>query len=259
MSTTATGDVESSLQQPLNGHSQGEQEHDEHVHYSHRAPWLRAFVLGANDGLVSVASLMLGVGAGSTELRTMQLSGVAGLVAGALSMACGEYISVSSQKDAEEADIEKERQEQLKGPEARRRELAELTGIYVARGLTEDLARQVAEQLTATDVLRAHARDELGIDLDELANPLQASLTSALAFSLGAGMPLAAGSFIADAQTRIMAVAAATTVALLAFGALGASLGGARVVKGALRVLVGGWLAMAVTFGIGYAFNVSPA
>ncbi|WIA31276.1 hypothetical protein OEZ86_002178 [Tetradesmus obliquus] len=252
-------DVESSLQQPLDGHGQSEQEHDEHVHYSHRAPWLRAFVLGANDGLVSVASLMLGVGAGSTDLRTMQLSGVAGLVAGALSMACGEYISVSSQKDAEEADIEKERLEQLKGPEARQRELQELTGIYVARGLTEELARQVAEQLTATDVLRAHARDELGIDLDELANPLQASLTSALAFSLGAGMPLAAGSFIPDAQTRIMAVAAATTAALLAFGALGASLGGATVVKGALRVLIGGWLAMAVTFGIGYAFNVAPA
>eukprot|EP00775_Hariotina_reticulata_P000676 gene676-974_t len=150
-----------------------------HEHFSSRTGWLRAFVLGANDGLISVAALMLGVGAGSDQLHTMQLSGIAALVAGACSMACGEYISVASQKDAEEADIEKERLEQLKGPDARERELDELTQIYVNRGLNEVLARQVAMELSAHDVVKAHARDELGIDVDDLANPLQASLASA--------------------------------------------------------------------------------
>ncbi|KAF8063870.1 vacuolar iron transporter 4 [Scenedesmus sp. PABB004] len=231
---------------------------DEHVHYSHRAPWLRAFVLGANDGLVSTASLMLGVGAGAGEgagaLRAMQLAGVAGLVAGALSMAAGEYISVASQKDAEEADIEKERQEQLKGAAAQAREFEELVQIYVQRGLSEPLARQVAAELTAHDVIRAHARDELKIDLDELANPLQASVTSALAFSIGAGLPLLAGAFVQPWRWRIAAVCVVSALALLAFGALGAALGGAGVGRGAARVLTGGALAMGVTYGIGAAF-----
>lgn len=130
-----------------------------HVHHSDRAPWLRAMILGASDGLVSVSSLMLGVAAGSSEQSIMVLSGVAGLVGGALSMAVGEYISVSSQRDAEQADIEKERQEQAKGPEAQARELDELTEIYQARGLSYELARRVAEELTSKDVIRAHARD----------------------------------------------------------------------------------------------------
>ncbi|KAF6265570.1 Ccc1 family [Scenedesmus sp. NREL 46B-D3] len=220
----------------------------------HRAPWLRAFVLGANDGLVSTASLMLGVGAGADSLHAMQLAGIAGLVAGALSMAAGEYISVSSQKDAEEADIEKERQEQLKGPEARQREFEELVQIYVDRGLSEPLARAVAQELTDKDVLRAHARDELGIDLDELANPLQASWTSAVAFSMGAGLPLLAGAFIAVWRIRIVAVCLVSAAALVLFGSLGAALGGARVGKGATRVLVGGCIAMGVTYAIGAAF-----
>jgi VIT1/CCC1 family predicted Fe2+/Mn2+ transporter len=133
-----------------------------------RAPWLRAFVLGANDGLVSVASLILGVGAGSDSLKAMQLSGMAGLVAGALSMACGEYISVSSQRDTELADIEKERQEQLKGPEARAKELEELTGIYMERGLSRELARQVAEELTEKDVIRAVSRQLAGPSQQQL-------------------------------------------------------------------------------------------
>uniref|UniRef100_A0A383V272 Uncharacterized protein n=1 Tax=Tetradesmus obliquus TaxID=3088 RepID=A0A383V272_TETOB len=229
-------------------------DNDEHVHYSHRAPWLRAFVLGANDGLVSTASLMLGVGAGADSLHAMQLAGIAGLVAGALSMAAGEYISVSSQKDAEEADIEKERLEQLKGPEARQREFEELVQIYVDRGLSEPLARAVAQELTDKDVLRAHARDELGIDLDELANPLQASWTSAVAFSMGAGLPLLAGAFIGDWRMRIISVALVSAAALVLFGGLGASLGGAKVSKGALRVLIGGLIAMGVTYAIGAAF-----
>jgi VIT1/CCC1 family predicted Fe2+/Mn2+ transporter len=234
-------------------------EDDEHEHFSHRAPWLRAFVLGANDGLVSVASLMLGVGAADGDLRSMVVSGVAGLAAGSLSMACGEFISVSSQRDAEEADVEKERAEQAKGPEARARELEELAGIYMARGLSEPLAREVARELTEVDVIRAHARDELGIDLDDMANPLQASLASALAFTVGAGVPLLAGAFLQDRAARIGSVVAATTAMMLVTGALGASLGGAPIWKGALRVLVGGWIAMALTFGIGTAFGAAPA
>lgn len=252
----ASRDVEqngSDEQQPLID------EVDEHEHYSQRAPWLRAFVLGANDGLVSVASLMLGVGGGNENLKAMQLAGVAGLVAGALSMACGEYISVASQKDAEQADIDKERLEQAKGPVARAHEFEELVGIYMGRGLSEPLARDVAKELTEKDVIRAHARDELGIDMDELANPLQACVTSALAFSMGAGMPLLAGAFITDHLTRIYVVIATSTAALLLFGSMGAWLGGARLWKGALRVLVGGWLAMAATYGIGLLFGESPA
>jgi VIT1/CCC1 family predicted Fe2+/Mn2+ transporter len=235
------------------------EEDDEHEHFSHRAPWLRAFVLGANDGLVSVASLMLGVGAAASDLHAMRVSGVAGLVAGALSMAVGEYISVSSQRDAEEADVEKERLEQLKGPEAQAREFEELVGIYMARGLSEPLAREVARELTEKDVIRAHARDELGIDLDEMANPLQASVASAAAFSVGAGVPLLAGAFVPGSAERIGAVVAVTSVMLVLIGGLGAHLGGARIWKGALRVLIGGLLAMGATFGIGAAFGAAPA
>ncbi|KIZ03377.1 Fe(2+)/(Mn2+) transporter pcl1 [Monoraphidium neglectum] len=208
-------------------------------------------VLGANDGLVSVASLMMGIGGANDDLEAMKLAGLAGLVGGALSMACGEYISVSSQKDAEQADIQKEIQEQQKGPEARAREFEELVGVYMSRGISEGLARQVAQELTDGDVIRAHARDELGIDIDDLANPLQASVASAIAFSLGAGIPLLTGAFIPDAFTRLLAVGGAATLGLILFGGSGAWLGGASVPKGALRVLLGGWLAMALTYGIG--------
>lgn len=261
--TTATPPPENgSLAAPIVSKSDAGSDNDEHQHYSHRAPWLRAFVLGANDGLVSVASLMLGVGAASAggpeALQAMRVSGVAGLVAGALSMAVGEYISVSSQRDAEEADVDKERQEQAKGPEARRRELEELAGIYMARGVSESLARLVARELTDKDVIRAHARDELGIDLDALANPLQASAASAGAFSVGAGVPLLAGCWVQDRGARIGAVAAVTTVMLVLIGGVGASLGGAKVWRGGLRVLVGGWLAMGATFAIGTAFGAAP-
>ena len=269
------------------------------MHFSHRAPWLRAFILGANDGLVSVASLIVGVSGGSTELRAMQLAGVAGLVGGALSMACGaflvvvclyclggcclssrpslnsrkhthkkntkktpkkgEFISVASQKDAEEADIAKERAEQEKGPEARARELEELALIYMSRGLSDGLARAVAEELSAKDVIRAHARDELGIDVDDLANPLQASVVSAIAFSLGAAMPLLAGAFVTDFALRTGLVCGVTAIALVAFGGVGAWLGDANVFKGGARVLVGGSLAMAITYGIGRAFGGAVA
>jgi VIT1/CCC1 family predicted Fe2+/Mn2+ transporter len=170
-------------------------------------------------------------------------------------MACGEYISVSSQRDTELADIEKERQEQLKGPHAQAAELEELVQIYRERGLTDTTARKVAEELTANDVIRAHARDELGIDMDQLANPLQASFTSALAFSLGAAPPLTAGAFIEDAHMRSIAVFCASTLGLMAFGAMGAYLGGAHKLLGAMRVLLGGWIAMAATYGLGRAFD----
>ncbi|GLC38457.1 hypothetical protein PLESTF_001682200 [Pleodorina starrii] len=236
----------------------GSSSSDEHVHYIHRAPWLRAFILGANDGLVSVAALMLGVGGGSESLSTMRLAGVASWIAGALSMAVGEYISVASQRDTEEADIEKERQQQLRGPVARARELMELRDIYIKRGLDPDLAQKVAEQLTEKDVIRAHARDELGIDMDELANPLQAAVVSALAFTAGALIPLLAGAFLADFQMRLIAVAAASVVGLAAFGLTGSLLGGARPIVGSLRVLLGGCMAMAITFGVGHVLGANP-
>ncbi|KAL4515264.1 hypothetical protein Ndes2526A_g09468 [Nannochloris sp. 'desiccata'] len=232
----------------------GEEEFCDHVHHSNRAPWLRALVLGANDGLVSVAALLMGVGSGSSDLATLRLSGVAALISGALSMALGEYVSVSSQRDAEKADIEKEILEQLKGPEAQERELQELAQIYVERGVPVDLARQVAVALTERDVIRAHARDELGIDVDELANPLQAAVVSALCFSFGAAIPLLSAIFISDQAYRLIAIALSTTAGLLVFGILGAYLGGAGLLKGGMRVILGGWLALGVSYGVGRAF-----
>ncbi|GLC45708.1 hypothetical protein PLESTF_000470700 [Pleodorina starrii] len=228
---------------------------DEHVHYSHRSPWLRAFVLGANDGLVSTAALMLGVGGGSDDLATMRLAGVAAWIAGALSMAAGEYISVASQRDTEEADVEKERQQQLKGPAARARELEELIGIYVKRGLNRDLARMVAVELTEKDVIRAHARDELGINLDEMANPTQAAVVSAIAFTAGAMIPLLSGAFLVNRIARLVLVSALSVAGLALFGLTGSLLGGAKPIIGAIRVVVGGCIAMGVTFGIGRALG----
>ncbi|KAH7620775.1 hypothetical protein Ndes2526B_g04697 [Nannochloris sp. 'desiccata'] len=231
----------------------------DHVHHSNRAPWLRALVLGANDGLVSVAALIMGVGSGSQDLSILRLSGVAALISGALSMAAGEYVSVSSQRDAEKVDIELEVLEQSKGSEAQERELEELTHIYVERGVPLDLARQVAVALTEQDVIRAHARDELGIDVDKLANPLQAAVVSALCFSFGAAIPLLSAIFISDQTYRLIAVALSTTAGLLVFGILGAYLGGAGLLKGGMRVILGGWLALGVSYGVGQAFNVEVA
>lgn len=258
------GDIENDVRTPLVGDGAPERTASagvvctDHEHYSNRAPWLRALVLGANDGLVSVASLMLGVGAGNDELRTQVLSGVAGLVAGALSMACGEYISVSSQKDAEEADIEKERLMQAQGPAQRQHELEELAQIYEERGVSPDLAMQVAKELSAKDVIRAHARDELGIDVDDLSSPLQACVVSAISFSVGAGVPLLAAAFITDRLWRTISVSIASTAMLILFGAVGAYLGGANKFRAGLRVLVGGWIAMAITYGVGQLFDAQP-
>jgi len=222
----------------------------DHKHYSHRSPWLRAMVLGANDGLISVASLMLGVGAVNNDVKSMVVSGLAGLVAGACSMAIGEFVSVFSQRDSELADVEKERQEHMKGPEAQARELEELTQIYVGRGLSYSLAKKVAEELTMGDALKAHARDELGIDMDDLSNPMQAAFASAVAFSLGAAIPLLAGSFIVTTKYRIISIVLTSTMALTGFGAIGAKLGGASMTKAAMRVLIGGWIAMLITYGV---------
>jgi len=233
-----------------------------HEHYSHRAPWLRAAVLGANDGLVSTAALMLGVAGGDSQLSTMVLTGVSGLVAGSLSMACGEYVSVSSQRDAEKADLVREANEFQKGPAFVAQELEELTSIYIAKGLRPELARQVATELhsaSVEDIVRVHARDELGIDPDELSNPFQAAWTSALSFAAGAALPLLAGAFIADYTNRCVSVVIVTLVGLALFGGAGAYLGGAPMLRAIVRVVIGGGAAMGVTFGIGKAFGVSVA
>ncbi|KAJ7562283.1 hypothetical protein O6H91_03G062400 [Diphasiastrum complanatum] len=218
-------------------------------HFSQRAPWLRALTLGANDGLVSIASLMLGVSA-VYERKAMVLSGIAGLVAGACSMAIGEFISVFSQRDTELADLEKERQEHENGPDAAARELEELAQIYVGRGLSYYLAKQVAVELSRGDVIKVHAREELGIDVDELSNPLQAALASALAFTVGGAVPLLSGAFVVEFKYRVAALVVSSTLALASFGAIGAKLGGASMMRAAARVIIGGWFAMLFTFGV---------
>jgi VIT1/CCC1 family predicted Fe2+/Mn2+ transporter len=216
-------------------------------HRSHRSPWLRAAVLGANDGIVSTASLIIGVAAATTSRTNVVTAGIAGLVAGAMSMAAGEYISVSSQRDTEEADRELEAAALRSNP---RGELRELTKIYEDRGLEPRLARQVAEQLTAHDVLGAHMRDEIGLTSLARARPLQAAWTSAVAFSTGAVLPLLAA-WISPTSARIVTTATVALVALLALGALGALAGGAPWRRAGARVLVWSSLAMAVTYGIG--------
>ena len=219
----------------------------EELHYVNRSGWLRAAVLGANDGLISTASLIVGVAAASAGRGEILTAAFAGWAAGAMSMAAGEFVSVSSQADLEAADLERERRALHQDPAD---ELAELTAIYRDRGLDPDLATKVAEQLTAKDALTAHARDELGLTETAEANPVQAAIASAAAFSLGAMFPTVTA-FLAPEKQTIAAVAAATLVFLLALGALGAWLGGAKVVWPALRVGFWGAIAMAVTAGIG--------
>ncbi len=223
------------------------------THMVHRIGWLRAAVLGANDGLVSTASLVVGVAAAGSGRTEVLIAGLAGLVAGAMSMAAGEYVSVSSQTDAEQADIARETRELRDTPEA---ELAELTQIYRARGLDEGLARQVAMQLTQRDALGAHARDELGISETVTAHPVQAAVVSALTFAVGAVVPLLVALLVPAAQISLT-VAATTLVALAVLGGLGASAGGAGVVRGAARVTFWGALAMAATAGGGMVFGVA--
>ncbi|MCD9029171.1 VIT family protein [Luteimonas sp. BDR2-5] len=223
------------------------------IHRSHRVGWLRAAVLGANDGIVSIAGLMVGVTAAGADHRTVLVTGVAGTVAAAMSMAAGEYVSVQSQADTERADLATERRQLREAPH---RELEELAGIYRRRGLDPALAGQVAAQLTAHDALAAHARDELGLSETLRARPLQAALASAAAFLVGAALPIVAALLSPPARVEAL-VWASTVIGLLLSGALAAHAGGAPVLRGALRVGFWGVLAMAAASLIGRLFDVS--
>src|SRR5512144_469559 len=221
------------------------------IHLVERIGWLRAAVLGANDGIISTASLILGVASAAAARSEVLLAGVAGLVAGAMSMAAGEYVSVSSQSDTEQADLARERQELATDPEFEKEELAQ---IYVARGVETGLARQVAQQLMAKDALGAHARDELGISEISTARPVQAALASAATFSVGAAMPLLMV-VVSPAGALVPIVSAASLGFLALLGAIGARAGGANVLRATARVTFWGALAMALTAGIGKLFG----
>lgn len=222
-------------------------------HRTDRIGWLRAAVLGANDGIVSTASLVVGVATAETSRSGILVAGVAGLVAGAMSMAAGEYVSVSSQSDTEIADMTRERNELAATPEA---ELQELTAIYIERGLNESLALQVAEQLTAHDALGAHARDELGISELTTARPTQAALTSASTFAVGAALPLAA-TFLTPVPKIPIVVSILSLGFLALLGGVSARAGGAPIAKAVTRVTFWGALALLATAGIGYLFGVA--
>ena len=222
-------------------------------HRTERIGWLRAAVLGANDGIVSTASLVVGVAAASAGRAEILVAGMAGLVAGALSMAAGEYVSVSSQADTEGADIARERAELAAAPAA---EEDELTGIYVRRGLEPALARTVAQQLTAHNALAAHARDELGLAEELAARPLQAALASAATFAVGAALPMLTV-LLAPTASLSLVVAGVSLVSLAALGALAARAGGASASIGAARVAFWGALAMGVTAGVGWLFGAA--
>jgi len=222
-------------------------------HRTDRIGWLRAAVLGANDGIVSTASLVVGVAAAHADRGQVLIAGVAGLVAGALSMAAGEYVSVSSQADTERADLAREREELATVPAA---EEDELTNIYVGRGLEPALARTVAQQLMSHDALKAHARDELGMSDELAARPLQAALASAGTFAVGAALPVVTA-MVAPASTLPIVVTALSLALLAVLGALAARVGGASATVGAARVAFWGALAMAVTAGVGNLFGAS--
>ena len=226
--------------------------HDE-VHLSNRNHWLRAAVLGANDGLISTASLLVGVAAASTSSQTLLLTGMAALTAGALSMAAGEYISVSSQADTEKADLDKELHELTHNPE---RELFELTKIYETRGLDHVLAHQVAVALTEHDALEAHARDEIGLTDLSQAKPIHASVASGLSFIAGAILPII-GILLLPAQTLVWSLSSLTIIGLALLGVISARLGGAPVIPATARVVIWGVLAMVATSLIGGLFGVA--
>ena len=222
-------------------------------HRSHRVGWLRAAVLGANDGIVSTASLIIGVAAANTTQDNIVLAGIAGLVAGAMSMAAGEYVSVSSQADTEKADLEIEKISLENDYEFEKIELAK---IYRDRGLDKELSMEVAEQLMDHDALGAHARDEIGISETTNAQPVQAAFYSAGTFTVGAALPLLVAWFIAG-EFQIAAIAISSLIFLASLGAIAARAGGASMAKGAIRVTFWGALAMAITAGVGRLFGVS--
>ncbi|TAN67026.1 MAG: VIT family protein [Methylobacter sp.] len=225
--------------------------HHPEIHRTHRIGWLRAAVLGANDGIVSTASLIVGIAASQATHNDIVLAGVAGLVAGAMSMAAGEYVSVSSQADTEQADLKRERKEL---DEDELHEQKELAAIYVSRGLDPLLARQVAEQLMTHDALGAHARDELGISATGTAKPIQAALTSAATFAVGAALPLLIVMFGPDTDLIVL-VSSASLLFLTLLGILAAYTGGSSVIKGAFRVTFWGALAMGLTAAVGSVFG----
>jgi vacuolar iron transporter family protein len=225
--------------------------HHPETHRTHRIGWLRAAVLGANDGIVSTASLIVGIAASHAAHNEIVLAAIAGLVAGAMSMAAGEYVSVSSQADTEQADLSRERKEL---DEDEQHEKNELASIYVSRGLNPLLASQVAEQLMKHDALGAHARDELGISATGTARPIQAALTSAATFAVGAVLPLLMVMFAPFADLIVL-VSAASLLFLTLLGMLAAYTGGSSIIKGAFRVTFWGVLAMSLTAGVGYFFG----
>lgn len=225
----------------------------EESHFIHRSNWLRASVLGANDGLISTASLLMGLAAANVGTSTLLLTGLSALVAGAISMSAGEFVSVSSQADTEKADLERERQLLLDHPEE---ELEELTAIYQHRGLEPTLAKQVAIALTEHDALDTHARDEMGLTESSEAIPLQASIASGLSFSVGAIMPVLV-SVLTPHGYLLGALAVSTLLGLALLGVISARLGGARVIPAVIRILLWGMLALLVTYGIGQMFEVS--
>lgn len=227
--------------------------HPDDPHYVHRTGWLRAAVLGANDGIVSVSSLILGVAAATPDQAAILVAGVAGLVAGAMSMAAGEYISVSSQRDSEQADISREQQALAATPEQEQEELA---AIYQARGLSAETAAIVARELSSLDPLAAHVRDELGLSDHLAARPLQAALASGATFSVAAAVPVLAA-YLAPPAAVILAVAITSVVSLAILGALGAKAGAAPLVPAVLRVMGWGIFAMAITAAVGWLFGVS--
>jgi VIT1/CCC1 family predicted Fe2+/Mn2+ transporter len=222
-------------------------------HFSHRIGLLRAMVLGANDGIISTACLILGVAAADATGHAILVAGTAGLVAGAASMAIGEYVSVSSQRDSEQADIKKEIWELENTPE---RELAELTGIFQSKGLSHQLAREVATELTKHDALSIHLAEELGISEHTMARPIQAAVSSAGSFAVGAGIPLLASSLANDAN-RIWLTIVVVFISLLGLGAGSASFGGAHPARPVLRIMIGGGVAMAFTMAIGSLFGAT--
>ena len=233
--------------------SQKYQSAHQELHFVNRTGWLRASVLGANDGIVSVSSLIVGVAAADPNTTAVLVAGAAGLAAGAMSMAAGEYVSVSSQSDTERADIVRERQALVDTPEA---EEAELAQIYQSRGLSAQTAAMVARELTQNDALAAHVRDELGLSEVHAANPMQAALASGLTFTVAAAFPLAAA-VLAPSGHIILTVVVSTLICLAGLGALGAHVGGAPKLPATARVLFWGAAAMAITAGVGWVFGVS--
>jgi VIT1/CCC1 family predicted Fe2+/Mn2+ transporter len=225
------------------------------LHVIDRLNWLRAAVLGANDGIISTASLIVGVAAATAVKHDIIIAGIAGLVAGAMSMAAGEYVSVSAQSDSEEAELERERRELRDYPES---ELAELTKIYENRGLTRDLAKDVAVQLTEHDALGAHMRDELNITDDTAARPVQAAFASGVSFAIGAAFPLIVA-IVAPGGSEIIAVGLATVLTLALLGGIGARVGRSGIIKGATRVVFWGILAMVATAIVGALFGTVVA